>query len=107
MERFIKQIDDQIQANQGKNIFLENNMNELKFIDGTIETILNIHELPADYEPVLIDYASEKAIEEFCRINQYYTFNTKSKTELGEIYRELLHRLKIKRDSIKFIEKQH
>jgi hypothetical protein len=107
MERFIKQIDDQIQANQGKNIFLENNMNELTFIDGTIKTILNIHELPADYEPVLIDYASEKAIEEFCRINQYYTFNTQSKTELREIYRELLHSLKIKRNLIKFIEKQH
>lgn len=107
MERFIKQIDCQINANQGKNIFLEHKHNALIFIDSTIKVILNIHELPVDYETLLINYATDKAIEEFCRINQYYTFNSQSKNELRDIYRDLLHNIKTKRNSIEFIEKQH
>ena len=50
-----------------------------RFINETINAISNINELNSDSEKFLVDYAADKAIEEFCRVNQYYSFDTKSK----------------------------
>lgn len=107
MNRFIKQIDKQIESNQGKNIFYEDSDQTLKFIDETIKAILNIHELNLEQEQGLIDYATDKAIEEFCRINQYYSFDSQAKNALRDIYRDLLLTIKSNRNTIDVIEKNH
>ena len=107
MDSFLKQVDKQIESNQGKNIFLDGTDRTLKFIDETIKAILNINDLNVDYEPILINYTTVKAIEEFCRINQYYTFDSRAKNDLRDIYRNLLLTIKANRDSIEIIEKKH
>lgn len=88
MERFKENIDKQIVFNQDKNILL-NNLDLFQFSNQTIEFISDIDKLSHDSKLVLIDYATNKAIEEFCRVNQYYSFDSKAKSELKKIYSEL------------------
>ena len=58
MDKYVKNIDKQIEFNQGKNIFLDNEM-ALRFVDETIKAISNINELNKDYEDFLIDYSTD------------------------------------------------
>jgi len=107
MDKYIKNIDKQIEFNQGKNIFLDENGMSLKFVDETIKAISEINELNNDSEKILIDYATDKALEEFCRINQYYTFNSQAKKDLRNIYNVLFYGIKTNEDSIETISKNH
>lgn len=107
MEKYIKNIDKQIEFNQGKNIFLADNGTTLKFVNETIKAISEINELSNDSEMILIDYATDKALEEFCRINQYYTFNSQAKNDLRHIYNVLFSSIKENGYSIETISKNH
>lgn len=107
MNKFIKNIDIQIEFNRGKNIFLEDNSLTLKFVDDTIRAISEINELSNDSEKILLDYVTDKVLEEFCRINQYYTFNSQDKNDLREIYNALFSNIKKNEDSIETISKNH
>lgn len=106
MNKFIESIDKQIESNKGKNIFLDK-PGLFHFINETIDAITNINELTSDSEKKLIDYAADKAIEEFCRINQYYSFDTKSKIELRIIYSELFTKIRAGKNSSEEISKGH
>ena len=107
MNKYLKNIDKQIEFNKGKNIFFDDNDFKLKFVEETINTISNISELSADSEKILIDYAIEKAMEEFCRINQYYMFNNQAKKELRGIYDDLFSSIKTNENPIESISKNH
>ncbi len=107
MNKYFENIDRQIESNQGKNIFLDKGGLTLRFIEGTINAISNIRELSLDSENILIDYATDKSLEEFCRINQYYTFNSQAKKELRNIYSELFANLKTSKESAEIISKNH
>lgn len=107
INKYLKNIDQQIDFNKGKNIFLDNDDLKLKFIEDTISVISNIKELTVDSEKVLIEYATEKAIEEFCRINQYYSFNNEAKNELRHVYSILFSSIKTNEKSIELISKEH
>lgn len=107
MDEYLKHIDQQIKFNQGKNLFLDDNEMVLKFVDETLKAISKINnEIPGS-EDTLIDYAADKAIEEFCRINQYFSFNSQAKADLRKIYRELLLHIKSNEEAIVTIEKNH
>jgi len=93
MYRFIKSIDKQIKFNRGKNIFFDKHQ-IFQFISETVDSFSNVSELNSESEQLLIDYAADKAIEEFCRINQYYSFDKKSKSELRNIYSNLFENIK-------------
>jgi len=88
MKRFMKSIDSQIELNQGKNIF-HKLPGQLRFSRETIDAISNISELDSHAERFLVDYATDKVLEEFCRINQYLSFDVQSKNDLKRIYSEL------------------
>ena len=107
MDKFLKNIDKQIEFNKGKNIFLDDKDSSLKFIDETANIILNMNELGADSERILIDYVTDKSLEEFCRINQYYTFNRQAKNDLRSIYSDLFSSIKTNKISIESISKKH
>jgi hypothetical protein len=107
MEKYLKIIDKQIESNQGKNIFLGSNDTTLKFAVDTITEIPNINELDADAEDLLLDYATNKVIEEFCRINQYYTFNSQARKDLRNIYESLFSSIKSNEISVEMIESNH
>lgn len=106
MDSFIESIDNQIEFNQGKNIFLDK-VDFFQFAEETVKAISNIDMLDADSKETLIDYATDKAIEEFCRINQYYSFDTKAKNDLRNIYSELFESFQTKGSSIENISKNH
>lgn len=106
MDRFIRSIDKQIEFNQGKNIFLDKPEIFL-FISDTIKAISNINELNSDSESFLIDYATDKALEEFCRVNQYYSFDSKSQQDLRNIYADLFAVIRNGTSSTKKISKNH
>lgn len=107
MNKFNEYIDRQIEFNKGKNLFLDESESPLKFIQETIYAIEKMDHINKDAESLLIDYASDKAMQEFCRINQYYTFNKKAKKDLRDIYVELFSNIRNRTDSIEIIAKKH
>ncbi len=67
----------------------------------------DIDRLTPDSKQSLIDYATDKAIEEFCRVNQYYSFDLKAKNNLRKIYSDLFENFQTKTNSIEDISKNH
>ena len=106
MDRFKENIDIQIEFNQGKNIFLDN-LDFFQFAEETVNAISNIDNLNPDSKEYLIDYATDKAIEEFCRVNQYYSFDLKAKNNLRKIYSDLFENFRTRTNSIEDISKSH
>jgi hypothetical protein len=88
VDKFNKYIDRQIRFNQNKNILIDD-PELFCFSDETIRAIGRMGELEAASKRLLIDYAMNRAIEEFCRVNQYYSFNADAKNELRKIYESL------------------
>lgn len=106
MNRFTESIDKQIMFNQGKNIFLDN-LDIFQFADETLQAIPDIDRLKPDSKQCLIDYATDKAIEEFYRVNQYFSFDLKAKNNLKKIYSDLYENLQSKTFSVEDISKIH
>jgi len=107
MDKYLENIDRQIEFNKGKNLFLDDNEMTLKFINETIIAISELEEIDFDSEKILINYATDKVLEEFCRINQYYTFNSQAKYDLRNIYSDLFLSIKTNKNSIETISKNH
>jgi hypothetical protein len=106
INNLLKSIDSQIKLNQDKNLFHKNN--ELfRFSNETINNISSFNELNDHSEQLLIDYTTNKTIEEFCRINQYYSFNSKTKEELKAIYSDLLKNIQNKSFTVEEITRIH
>lgn len=106
MDRFKENIDTQIESNQGKNILLDN-LDFFQFAEETVKAISNIDKLNPDSKESLIDYATDKAIEEFCRVNQYYSFDLKAKDNLRKIYSDLFESFQTRKNSVEDISKNH
>lgn len=107
MQKLLEIIDKQIEFNQGKNIFLDESSDTLKFMDDTVNTIVDIRNLSTESEDFLLDYITDKVLQEFYRINQYYTFNNQSKSDLRKIYSQLFLKIKTTHSSIGSISKNH
>jgi len=100
-------IDRQIESNRGKNLFLEGERSALTFLHDTVANVDCIADLSYAEERVLIEYATDKALEEFCRINQYYSFDSKSKGELRSIYESLFSMIRKKEEPFDQISDKH
>lgn len=100
-------IDKQIEFNRGKNFFNFNTSNSLAFIEDTMNAIKNPGAIGIEYENILIDYSTDKCLQEFCRINQYFSFNNEAKQGLREIYVELFSSIKSKNESIDELSINH
>jgi hypothetical protein len=107
MEYYLNKIDKQIAFNRGRNIFVNNASKPLVFSKSTIKVLSDIGSLNAKKEAVLINYAIDKTLEEFCRVNQYYTFNNQSKIDLRKIYCDLFSRIKTNNCETTTISKLH
>jgi hypothetical protein len=93
MERFIKSIDRQIEFNRGKNIFF-GIPGTFWFTGDILDNISSIGESGVGHEDFLVAYAADRAMEEFCRINQYFSFKTSSRKELRQLYADLFLRFR-------------
>lgn len=105
--KFFENIDKQIGYNKGKNLFSGGDELALKFVDDTILAIKNIKDLDADSESMLIDYATDKVMEEFCRMNQYYAFNSSARKELHHLYNDLFSSIRANKKSMETISAEH
>jgi len=83
---FRENIDKQFKFSQGKNLFHRGSIRESHFIPGTLNAIEKLAEMDVDSENVLIDYTTNRALEEFYSMNQYYTFDEQSKKSLQNLY---------------------
>lgn len=100
-------IDQQIKSNQSKNLFNNRSYETLCFIKSTIDTIHKIDEITKDEKEFFINYATEKTLQEFCRVNQYFAYKDIDKNLLKEIYTELLLDIEKKEVSIETISNLH
>lgn len=107
MEKLKKNIDKQLEFNKGKNLFHPDAGNILKFIRETVAESRNIDEIDDDQEKILIGYATDKALQEFCRINQYFSFNEQDKAELREIYATLFSNIRKKATPAEVLSANH
>lgn len=106
MDNIKRSIDKQIESNRNKNIFTEKD-GLFVFIKDIIDAISGFNQLDTDAENILIDYTLAKSLEEFCRVNQYYSFNTQSKNELREIYADLFKKIRKREIPIAEISENH
>lgn len=107
MVNFKDSIDIQFKSHKGINIFNEEVVKTLAFTQETLDAIRNLKSLDPDHEESLIDYVTEKAIREFCRVNQYYSFTEKDHYALRLIYRQLVSELRSGSNSVENIAEEH
>lgn len=107
MQKLLEIIDKQIEINQGKNIFLDESGVTLRFINDTVKAIEDIRNLSNESVDFLLNYITDKVLQEFYRVNQYYTFNNQSKSDLRKIYSQLFLQFKINHSSVDTISKNH
>ena len=93
-------IDRQMASNRGRNLFSEDFSGSLRFSDEMIGLILESKAPDPELRDEICEYLVDKALLEFCRVNQFYTFNEKSKQDLKLIYRGLLDTIDRKHESL-------
>lgn len=98
MEALFEHIDNQIEFNKGKNLFHRNRKDLFEFTAETKNMIKQITNIDKKSENRLLEYLTTKALEEFFRINQYYSFDVVAKQKLRAIYTDLVDSFKENRD---------
>jgi hypothetical protein len=107
MTDFRKYIDQQIATNKGRNLFLEDSFDALHFIDDIIVVIHHMGNIEQSELESMIDYTCQKAMEEFCRINQYFSFSEREKSELRTLYADLFENIRQKKLTTTELSKRH
>ena len=107
MNIFRENIEKQFEFSKGTNLFRNGIVNGSHFIPDTLGTIEKLKELDADSESVLIDYTTNRALEEFCRMNQYYTFDKQSQQALRDIYTGLFAAIRNNTSELDSIARRH
>jgi hypothetical protein len=107
MKIFQENIDKQFEFNQGKNLFYNGILHSLKFSPETLNAIEKIDLIDAESESLLIDYLTDRSVQEFCKINQYYTFDKQAHLILRSLYVDLFTNIKKRNASIESIAEKH
>ncbi|MBK7174231.1 MAG: class I SAM-dependent methyltransferase [Bacteroidales bacterium] len=107
MKNFEENIENQFEYNRNKNLFQDGILNSLKFSPETLKAIENIHQLSEEAEVLLIDYLTHRAIQKFCNLNQYYSFDTGAYKALRSLYVELFLNLKTGQLPVETIAAHH
>lgn len=93
-ENIKRHIQEQIALNNGKNLLAVDQINSLQLIEVTESLVEKIQQLDAASEKEMIDFLTDEALQEFCRVNQYFSFNTESVNELKAVYGELNRKIR-------------
>ncbi|MBN1984723.1 MAG: hypothetical protein JW761_00400 [Prolixibacteraceae bacterium] len=94
MKEIIDFINRQFNYNQNKNLYYSGIHSSMHFAPELSSVLKKMNSLNPEDEKRIVDYTTEKALEEFCRVNQYYSFTQKDKLELKNIYSQLFTVLK-------------
>lgn len=105
--QFQKRIDEQLSQNRGKNLFNDTALREFVMLESAtkIDDVTRLQN--CEIESVLIDYTTDKVLEEFCRINQYFSFTETSIKKLRALYSDLYKNLKNAKLPIEEVAKNH
>lgn len=93
-ENIKQHIKQQIAFNKGKNLLAEAEINSLKLIEVNETLVESIKNMDADTEKEMIDFLTDEALQEFCRVNQYFSFNTESVNQLKAVYVLLMNNIR-------------
>jgi hypothetical protein len=93
-ENLKNHLKQQIKFNSGKNLLADEEFNSLKLIEVNESLVESIQNMDAETEKQMIDYLADEALQEFCRVNQYFAFNAESVESLKAIYRQLNKNIK-------------
>ena len=85
-ENLKKHLQEQIAFNSGKNLLANEEINSLKLIEVNESLVQSIQNMDAETEKEMIDFLTDEALQEFCRVNQFFSFNAESITQLKAIY---------------------
>ena len=88
-ENIKKQLKEEPDFNSKKNLLVDDQIKSLKRIEVTGSLVEQIQHMDAETEQEMIDFLTDEALQEFCRVNQYFSFNSESVTDLKAIYGEL------------------
>ncbi|HNW52595.1 MAG TPA: hypothetical protein PKH79_16045, partial [Prolixibacteraceae bacterium] len=94
IEELLSQIDEQIAVNGGWNIFYQGEDSSLRIADDTIDLIKTTVQLNGPEVEFLINQLTEKALKEFYRVNQYYSFTEFHQLALRMIYYQLFYSIR-------------
>ncbi len=94
MKEITEFIQKQFDFNRNKNLFYAGTDSSINFVPELSSILKEIKSLNRSEDDKIINYSSEKALEEFCKTNQYYSFTNDDKQELKNIYSLLLLELK-------------
>ena len=100
-------IENQLAFNSNKNLFHKEANRSLEFTPEAVAAIKRFGEIETTTENLLIDYLTNIVLEEFCKVNQYYTFNTQSISDLQFIYNDLFASIKNPNTNHNLIAKAH
>lgn len=106
MQEIISVIENQLRESRGKNIYYEI-PGLLSFNNNTIQSIFELDYISSDECKFLIEYTTNKAIKEFCRVNQYFAFSSESRCDLKKVYSDLLSAICEKKLSVELISEKH
>ena len=66
-------VDSQISCNRNRNLYYKYIHNVMDFSATTFECIMGLRE---DQKHIALDYTIDKVLQEICRVNQYYNFDS-------------------------------
>jgi len=84
-----KQLKEEPDFNTEKNLLVDDQIKSLKRIEVNGSLVEQIQHMDAETEQEMIDFLTDEALQEFCRVNQYFSFNSESVNDLKAIFGEL------------------
>ncbi len=107
MDKVKENIDQQIEANRGKNLLYEGNEKAMAFIDETMQMISEMRTIGIENKETLVSYTTDKSLEEFCRVNQYYQFDSSAISQLRQLYMQLFDEIEKEQTDPETIATKH
>jgi SAM-dependent methyltransferase len=107
MKEFKDSIDKQFRFNKNKNLFYDGILKSLRFSPDTLEALERVDLIDTGSTDLLADYLADRAIQEFCRVNQYYTFDKHARSGLRSIYADLFANIKSRGLSMDKVAENH
>ena len=107
MKDFREKIEKQFEFNHRKNLLGSGMAHSLKFSPETLRAIEIFRISEPGNHNLMVEYLTRRALEEFCRVNQYYSFNESDRKALKTIYTELLYDLSMPGSDTDNIASQH
>ncbi len=79
-------IDEQIATSRGMNLFSGDSLQAFRFTDSILESMDEFTKASDQELASLVEYAKDKTMAEFCRVNQYYSVDATLQRNLETIY---------------------